>query len=44
MKNKFQGTPPTPPINPILTGKWAIFKSIPERLIIGFKNFAWTPK
>ena len=33
----------TPPFNPILTGKWANFKYIPERLIMWFNIFAWAP-
>ena len=32
MRKQFWGTPPTPLINPILTGKWANFKHIPEWL------------
>ena len=31
-KKKVGGTPPTPSINPILTGKWANFKYIPKWL------------
>ena len=36
VREKNWGNPPTPSINPILTGKWANIKYIPERLIIGF--------
>ena len=38
------GDPSTPQINPILTGKWANFKYIPERHIIGFQILALTLK